>query len=309
MKQLWVERYRPTSIKHYVFRNTQQRDQVQQWIDSGTVPHLLFSGPAGTGKTTLAKLLLTELEVDWGDVLQINASVTNGVDEIRDRITNFASSMPFGDFKYVLLDEADYLSASAQAALRGVMEQYSNTCRFLLTCNYPNKIIPALHSRCQGFHIEKLDRTEFTARVAEILIEEQVEFDIDTLDLYVRAGYPDMRKVIGRLQQNTHAGQLQAPDEDAGSTEDFRVNMLSLFRSGRIQDARKLIAQQATPEEYDGIYRFFYENLDLWGSDHDSQSRALLIIRNALVNDTLVADREINLSACLVELEMLTAAS
>lgn len=308
MKQLWVEKYRPTSVKHYVFRNTQQRDQVQQWISSGTVPHLLFSGPAGTGKTTLAKLLLTELEVDWGDVLIINASVVNTVENIRDRITNFSSSMPFGDSKYVLLDEADYLSHHAQAALRGVMEQYSNTCRFLLTCNYPNKIIPALHSRCQGFHIEKLDRTEFTARVAEILIEEQVEFDIDTLDLYVRAGYPDMRKVIGRLQQNTHAGQLQAPDEDTGSTEDFRVNMLSLFRAGRIQDARKLIAQQATPEEYDGIYRFFYENLDLWGSDHDSQSRALLIIRNALVNDTLVADREINLSACLAELEMLAAA-
>ena len=165
MKELWVERYRPKTIQDYVFRDKQQKEQVEDWLKSAAIPHLLFSGAAGTGKTTLAKVLLNELDVDWGDVLFINASVENGVEHIRDKINNFATSMPFGDFKYVLLDEADYLSPNAQAALRGVMERYSNSCRFILTCNYPHKIIPALHSRCQGFHIEKLDKVEFTSRI------------------------------------------------------------------------------------------------------------------------------------------------
>jgi DNA polymerase III delta prime subunit len=147
---------------------------------------LLFSGAAGIGKTTLAKILFNELDVNDLDVLEINASRTNSVDDVRDKIINFVQMIPFGDFKVVLLDEADYLSPNAQAALRGVMEEYHTTARFILTCNYPNRIIPALHSRCQGFHIERVDITEFTARVATILVEENIEFDLDTLDNYVK---------------------------------------------------------------------------------------------------------------------------
>ena len=206
----------------------------------------------------------------------------------------------------VLTHNCDYLTPNAQAALRGVMETYSSACRFILTCNYPNKIIPALHSRCQGFHIQKLDQTEFTARIAEVLLAEEVEFELETLDLYVRAAYPDMRKAINMAQQNSTTGTLVPPGKDQNSSQDFRVNLIALFREGKVQEARKLITQQATPEEYDTIYRFLYENLDLWGEDYDTQSQALIVIRNALVNDSLVADREINLSACLVELEMLT---
>ena len=305
MKQLWVEKWRPNTLEGYVFRDEAQKQQVKEWLESGTIPNLLFSGGAGVGKTTLAKALLNELGVDWGDVLFINASVTNGVEEVRSKILNFSSGMPFGDFRYVILDEADYISAPGQAALRGVMEQYSTTCRFILTCNYPNKIIPALHSRCQGFVIQKLDRTEFTARLAEILLGEQVNFDLDTLDLYVRGTYPDMRKTINTMQQNTQNRELLPPNVDQNASQDFRVNLIALFREGRVQDARNLITQQATPEEYDTIYRFLYENLDLWGDSYDAQCQALMIIRNGLVNDSLVADREINLSACLVELEML----
>jgi len=171
MKELWVEKYRPSNVADYVFRDNKQKKQVSSWVDSGAIPHLLFSGAAGTGKTTLAKVLLNELGVDGGDVMMVNASNENNVDTMRTKINGFASSLPFsGDFKYVLLDEADYLSPNAQAILRNMMETFSTTCRFILTCNYPNKVIPAIHSRCQGYHIEKLDTEEFTARVATIAI-------------------------------------------------------------------------------------------------------------------------------------------
>ena len=153
MKELWVEKYRPKTIADYVFRDDHQRKQVEQWVKEKTIPHLLFSGNAGIGKTTLAKVLLNELEINDLDVLEINASRTNSVEDVRNNIINFVQMIPFGAFKVVLLDEADYLSPNAQAALRGVMEEYHTTSRFILTCNYPNRIIPALHSRCQGFHI------------------------------------------------------------------------------------------------------------------------------------------------------------
>jgi replication factor C small subunit len=177
------------------FKDELKKRQVKAWIKESSIPHLLFSGSAGIGKTTLAKVLLNELNIEEYDVLEINASRENSVDVIRDKITNFVSMIPFGPFKVVLLDEADYLTLNAQAILRGLMETYSNTSRFILTCNYPNKVIPALHSRCQGFHVEKTDQTEFTARVATILVTEGVEFDLDTLDTYVKLTYPDLRKM------------------------------------------------------------------------------------------------------------------
>jgi len=309
MKELWVEKYRPTKIADYVFRDNAQKKQVQSWLDSKAIPHLLFSGAAGTGKTTLAKVLLHELEVDWGDVLIMNGSTENGVDEVRDRITNFATTIPFGDFKYVLLDEADYLTGNAQAALRGVMERYSNSCRFLLTCNYPHKIIPALHSRCQGFHIEKLDRNEFTARIATILLSEgiplETEDDLEVLELYVAAEYPDMRKCIGLCQQNSQDGKLHKPHVEDMGTADYKLQMIALFRDGKIKEARNLICKSAVVEDYESIYRHMYENLEYWGADIETQSKAILVIRNALVNHVAIADPEINLSACLCELEML----
>lgn len=305
MKELWTTKYRPKTTSEYVFRDEAQKAQVTSWLKSGTIPHLLFSGAAGTGKTTLAGVLLKELGVDDGDVLFINASVNNGVDWIRDNIYNFSTTMPFGDFKYVFLDEADYLSPNAQAALRGVMERFDNSCRFILTCNYPHKIIEALHSRCQGFHIEKLDKTEFMARVAEILIAENIEFDIDTLDLYIAAEYPDMRKCINLCQQNSQEGTLQRPHVGDMGESDYKIQMIALFREGKIAEARKLICKQASVDEYEEIYRHLYENLQYWGDDTDIQKQAIIIIRNALVNHVAIADAEINLSACCVELEML----
>ena len=304
MKELWTEKYRPTDIQSYVFRDGKQKQQVAGWVSEGALPHLLFSGAPGTGKTTLAKVLLQELEVDNMDILEINASNENNVDTIRNKITNFSSTMPFGDLKYVLLDEADYITPNGQAALRGIMETYHTSCRFILTCNYPQRIIPALHSRCQGFHIEKLDVTEFTARIAQICIDEGVEVDLDTLDTYVQATYPDLRKSINLVQQNVVEGVLQKPQDGDQAQSDWMLSAIELFKAGNYKEARTMICSQARPEEYDDIYKFMYRNLDLWGTTDIQQDQAIVIIRNGMAKSSLCADPEINLAATLIELQL-----
>ena len=301
MKELWVEKYRPSTIDGYVFRDNHQREQVKTWIKEKSIPHLLFSGSAGIGKTTLAKILFNELEVNDLDLLEINASRTNSVDDVRDKIINFVQMIPFGDFKVVLLDEADYLSPNAQAALRGVMEEYHHTARFILTCNYPNKIIPAIHSRCQGFHVAKTDQTEFTARVAEILISEGVQFDIDTLDSFVKATYPDLRKCINTVQMNSGDNVLHSPEKGDTGEADYKFKMVELFKSGKIAEARKLLCSQARPEEMDEIYRWLYDNVEIFGEEAN-QNKAILIIKQGLVDHALVIDPEINLAATLIRL-------
>jgi replication factor C small subunit len=305
MKELWTEKYRPNTIADYVFRDDAQRNQVQGWVDSGAIPHLLFSGAPGVGKTTLAKVLLHELEINDYDILEINASRENSVDNVREKITGFVQTMPFGEFKVVLLDEADYISPNGQAALRGVMETYASTARFILTCNYPNKIIPALHSRCQGFHIEKVDTTEFTARVATVCVTEGVDVDLDTLDSYVKATYPDLRKCINLVQMNTVDGKLVSPQESDSSTADYRLAVVDLFKQGKILDARKLLCSQVRPEEMDELFRWMYDNLELWGSTQEQHDAAVLIIAKGLRNIPMVADQEINLAATLVELSQI----
>ena len=301
MKELWVEKYRPSKIDGYVFRDNHQKEQVQSWIKQGTIPHLLFSGNAGIGKTTLAKILFNELDLNSLDILEINASRTNSVEDVRDKIVNFVQMIPFGDFKVVLLDEADYLSPNAQAALRGVMEEYHTTARFILTCNYPNRIIPALHSRCQGFHIERVDLAEFTARVATILMEESVEFDLDTLDTFVKATYPDLRKCINTVQMNSMEGKLHTPEKGDTGEADYKLEMVALFKAGKITEARKLVCSQARPEEMEEIYRWLYDNIAIFGEE-TIQDKAILIIKQGLVDHTLVSDPEINLAATLIRL-------
>jgi replication factor C small subunit len=212
--------------------------------------------------------------------------------------------IPFGIFKVVLLDEADYLSPNAQAALRGVMEEYHETARFILTCNYRNKIIPAIQSRCQGFHVERTDQTEFTARVATILVDENIEFDLDTLDIYVKLTYPDLRKCINLVQQNIQEGILNLPNRSDAGGADWKFDMIDLFKAGKITEARKMLCGKIRSEEMEEVYRWIYDNLEIFGAE-ENQDKAILILKQGLVDHALVVDPEINLAATLVRLAKL----
>jgi len=303
MKELWVEKYRPNTVDGYVFVDQSQREQVQQWIKDGSIPHLMLSGSAGTGKTTLAKLLINELGVDEYDVMWANGSTEARKIEWVDKLIGFCQTMPFGKFKVVLIDEADYMNKdSVQPALRNLMEDYSQTVRFILTCNYPHKIIAPIHSRCQGFHIVKTDHVEFTARVATVLLEENIAFDMDVLDSYVKATYPDLRKCLNLVQLNSQTGELKQPSAADKSARDWRLECVDLFKRGKIRDARAVLCQNSNPEEAEDVFRWMYDNLDLWGDTPERQDQAIVIIRNGLVTNNSVADVEINLSATLIEL-------
>lgn len=303
MKELWVEVYRPKSINDYVWRDKKQKNQVKAWIEEGAIPHLLLSGTQGIGKTSLAKLLFNNLGAPPADILEINASDDNSVEVIRTRVSNFVGQMSFGGgFRYILLDEADYLTPNAQAVLRGLIEKSTQFARFVLTCNYPERIIPALHSRCQGFHLTQLDQTEFETRIATILINEGIEFDLGLLDTFVKATYPDLRKCINSVQQNSQNGKLDHPDtNDVSGVSDWQIEMVDLFKKGNITQARKLVCGKVRNEEMQGIYTFLYQNLELWGNENQ-QEEAILVIRDAVYKSSFVADQEINLAACLVSL-------
>lgn len=307
--EIWTEKYRPKTLDEYVWRDPVMREKVTEWLAQGAVPHLLLSGKAGLGKTSLAYLILSQLGIPKGDVLYINASKERKIDQVEEKVMNFCSTYTMIDnptgIKYVLFDEADSMSLLSQKFLRAELEQNSNHVRFIFTCNYKEKINTAIVSRCQHFHFEALEMEEFVVRLSTILDNEKVTYELDNLIEYIQNAYPDLRKCINMIQQSTVGGVLRPMNAGEGRSYDYLVEVAGMFKSGQHKAARELIVEQATVDEYPEIFRWLYENLELWGDTADKHDNALVIIRDGLFKHNFVSDAEINLSATIVELTRL----
>ena len=288
---LWVERYRPQDLSTYV-GNEHLKSKVERFLDDGNIPHLLLYGRAGGGKTTLAKIIVNNTECDY---LYINASDERNIDLVRDKLKTFASSVGFKPMKVVILDEADYLNVnSAQPALRNLMETFSAHCRFILTCNYVEKIIDPIQSRCQTYKIVPPSKKEVAVHAKNILEKEDITFDLDDLALVVTAGYPDMRKVINELQRMSIDGKLSV-DKDGMIHNEFKLQFLDAIRNGEsLGTIRKMVAD-SNFTEYTELYRLLYDEVESFGVD--KMPEIIADISKGSYQDVLVVDKEINFIA------------
>jgi DNA polymerase III delta prime subunit len=306
LEKLWVEKYRPQVLKEYVFHDEKQQQAFSKMVEQKSIPHLLLSGVQGTGKTTIARILINECDVEETDILIINASDENSVDVIRDKIKGFITTYALGDFKVILLEEADYITPNGQAVLRVLMEEYSNEARFILTCNYENKIIPAIRSRCQHFRFKAGDRDDISEYVATILIHEKVKFDLQTLDKFISIGYPDIRKIVNTMQQHTHSGVLTIPSSQ-GEVGDYKYELLDLIQLDKWVKMREIVCGNVSGEEWEDLYRFLYENLHRAPKFENTQrwEEGIIIVADHLYKHTLSADPEINAAAMFIKLGQL----
>jgi DNA polymerase III delta prime subunit len=304
--KLWCEQYRPRTLDDYVFHDAKQRVAFERFCSDKTIPHLLLSGVQGSGKTTIAQILISAMELEESDVMTINASDENSVDVMRDKIKGFISTFAMGDFKIVHLEEADYLSLNAQGVLRPFMETFADQARFILTCNYENKIIPPIKSRCQHHRFKAGDKNDITMYAAKILQAEGIKVNLDLLDRYIAVGYPDIRKIVNMLQQNSADGILTdlTTDSEAG---DYKFELLGLIEVDNWQGARAVVCANVATEEWEDVYRFLYENLDksIKFKNLETWQSGIVIVAEHLYKHSLSADPEINAASMFIQLGML----
>ena len=296
---LWVEKYRPETLDGYV-GNHSIVEKVKIYLESGDVPHLLLFGTAGTGKTTLAKLIAKNIDCD---LMYINASDENNVDTVREKIKNFASTIGFRQWKLIILDESDYLTPNAQAALRNLMETFSKTTRFILTCNYVEKIIDPIQSRCQVFGITPPSKKDVAIRVNQILQTEKVTFKPEDLVSIINAGYPDIRRILNSCQRQVVNGELKVDNQTL--VESNYMEKISELLSSKpdkkqlFTSIRQLLADSQV-KDYTSLYRHLYDTLDSYAVGHIAG--VILILAEAQYQDSFVTDKEINVMAMFIKI-------
>ena len=295
---LWVEKYRPNQLDNYI-GNDHLKSKVSVYLESGDIPHLLLFGRAGTGKTTLAKLLINNIDCDY---LYINASDENSVDVVREKVKNFASTLGFKDMKVIILDECDYITPNAQAALRNLMETFSKHCRFILTCNYVERIIDPIQSRCQSFQIIPPDRKQVAVHLGNILTKEQVESEIEDIVTIVNGGYPDIRRVINASQRQVVGGKLVI-DEGMAIQNDYKNQVLDILKTqdkkNSFKNIRQLLADSKVTD-FSDLFRLLFDTVDDWGRGHVAE--CILILAQYQQSDAVVVDKEINIMAMFIEI-------
>jgi replication factor C small subunit len=296
---LWVEKYRPDTLEGYV-GNEHILEKVKIYIENEDVPHLLLYGQAGTGKTTLAKIITNQIDCD---LMYINASDENSVDAVRDKIRGFASSMGFRKWKVIILDEADYLTPNAQAALRNLMETFSASTRFILTCNFVEKVIDPIQSRCQTFAITPPSKKDVAKRLNDILTAEGVEFEMSDLAFTVNSGYPDIRRVLNAAQRQVINGKLVIDKQstlEANYTEKVVQELMSNNDAKtKFTNVRQIIADSGV-KSFEPLYRTLYDRVDDYGKGKVGQT--ILNIADGQYKDAMVVDKEINVMAMMLNI-------
>ena len=299
---LFVEKYRPVSLENYI-GNDHLKTKVSKYINTGDIPHLLLHGKAGTGKTTLAKLLVSNIDCDQ---MYINASDTNSVDTVRNQIKVFASSVGFKDLKVIILDECDFLTPNAQAALRNLMETFSKHCRFILTCNYVERIIDPIQSRCQSYQIIPPSKKEVAVHTSNILNTEGITYDNNDIVTMVNSSYPDIRRIINSIQRNVVDSNLVV-DTESMVKNDYKLQVLEILQTqdkkNAFKNLRQLLADSQI-RDYADLFRLLYDEIDSYGKGHIAE--VILTIAKYELSDAQVVDKEINAMAMLIEILNIT---
>ena len=296
---LWVEAFRPSTLDGYI-GNESLIEKAKIWIANNELPHLLLYGTAGTGKTTLAKILANALD---SQIMYINASDTNSVDTVREQISRFASSVGFNRWKIVILDEFDFMTPNAMAALRNIMETYSKSTRFILTCNYVEKVIDPIQSRCQVFAITPPSKTEVAKRLVTVLESEGIEYDIKDVVAIINSSYPDIRRAINAAQGSVRDNKLQL-DKASAIQANYMSEILEVLKNpkdkkGAFTKIRQIIADSKV-KDFTPLYRFLYDNIDDFATG--SIASVILVIAETQYQDASVVDKEINVMAMFVKI-------